>query len=291
LTTKTALTDTSTTGDYAQELKWSNDLSIYMALLEDDTLRMSDSVITAFYDSCFVANMGKLVRASNGLSGGKDLSDFRDTLNALNTSIVPEDVWRDVLVIAYDHLLDSNVVADSAGIALNQLLATVFPDSSFTVTATKKPDYSSIQLSTLQTIAAACPYEYGVGVYMARTILSARDTVLYTGMDDCELGPRTPSERRGDEETNDELAEQQKFSEFVLYPNPSTGDFTISLNLDDGARAQLYIWSVEGQLVQVDQLNIGDNRIKTTAAVGFYLYTITINDIPKWNGKVLFTGE
>jgi hypothetical protein len=72
-------------------------------------------------------------------------------------------VWRDVLVIAYDKGTDTTMVADSLGLKLNGLFEAVFTDSSFTVSGEKSADYTSVQLSTLETIAAQCPYEYGKG--------------------------------------------------------------------------------------------------------------------------------
>jgi hypothetical protein len=43
-------------------------------------MRSHLTLITAFFDSCFAANIGKMVRAAEALGGGKDEAKFLDTL-------------------------------------------------------------------------------------------------------------------------------------------------------------------------------------------------------------------
>lgn len=245
----------------------------------------------AFYDSAHVANVGKLVRAAQSITDAKDRSKYLDTLRAISTTVVPEDVWRDVLVIAYDHLLDTTVATDGVGARLNELLATAFPDSGFSVIASKKDDYTSMQLSTLETIASACPYEYGIGVYMARTLLAERDTVLYLGINDCEKAPQSASERRGNEEQEDEVTNEADGMAFGLYPNPNAGEFTIVLNMDENNIAEMNIWSITGQAVHFERLSTGTNRLMLQQANGLYLYRVTVNGEPEWSGKISISAE
>ncbi len=230
--------------------------------------------------------MGKLVRAAQGYGSGKDRSKYLDTLLNITIGITPEDVWRDVLVIAYDHAADSATVVDSVGYTLNTIIETVFPDSSFAVDITRKADYTPTQRSTLQTIAAACPLEYGSGVYVARAMLSAQDTVVYTALNDCEKAPVTPSGKRGQDDEQEEGLGDDEGRMFNLFPNPNGGEFTVDLSLGDTEEAQLSVWSISGQLVHQSNLVAGRQEISLSASQGLYLYMVQVNGNHRWKGKV-----
>ncbi len=280
----TALEDTSTSRAFYAQVKWSNDLNIYLELLLDSTLRVSETEITSFYDSCHTGNIGKLVRAAQGYVSRKDTTEYLDTLKNISSSVVPEDVWRDVLVIGYERLLDTNAVTDNLAVGLNDLFERVFPDSSFAVAATKHADFTAIQLSTLETIAAQCPYEYGIGVYLARLLLTEEDTVLYTAINDCEKGPQSIGARYANDEELKETVDD--VSEFNLYPNPNTGEFNIQLSLEEDEEAMVRFWSINGQLVFSLPLTSGNNSLRLDVANGLYLYRVTVNGQPEWSGKV-----
>ena len=196
-----------------------------------------------------------------------------------------EDVWRDVLVIAYDHAADTTTVVDSVGYQLNSIIKAVFPDSTFAADSTRKADYTITQLSTLETIAAACPLEYGLGVYVARAMLSSRDTVIYTALNDCEKAPVTPSGKRGQDEDEVDSNESNN-SHFNLYPNPNNGAFTVNLEIKDTDKAELSVWSVSGQVLVKRLLPTGKSALGLNVSQGLYLYTVTVNGLPKWSGKI-----
>jgi len=161
----------------------------------------------------------------------------------------------------------------------------VFPDSSFAIGSAVKAGYSSTQLSTLETIAAACPQEYGPGVYVARAMLSAQDTVIYSAINDCEKAPVTPSARRAQEDDNDE----PNNSHFNLYPNPNTGAFTVVIGLEETSEVEMIVWNIAGQRVRQQPLNVGTNTVNADLASGLYLYAVTINGETRWTGKVSIT--
>ena len=194
-----------------------------------------------------------------------------------------EDVWRDVLVIAYDYATDTTTVIDSIGYQLNAIMEAVFPDSSYTVDGTRKADYTSIQRSTLETIAAACPQEYGPGVYVARAMLSAQDTVIYTAINDCEKAPVTPSARLAAPEQDEEEGDINSFN---LYPNPNSGTFTVNVDISETDKAELTVWNISGQALVKRVLQPGKSGLSLHFSQGLYLYTVTVNGLPKWSGKI-----
>ena len=191
-----------------------------------------------------------------------------------------------MLVIAYDHAADTNTVTDSSLNVINGLLETVFPDSSFTVSDQRPALYTSIQRSTLETIADACPYEYGPGVYMARAMLSQADSALYTPINACEIGPQPVSQRLANPETEEVVEDSETESSFNLYPNPNTGEFNIVLSMNETDNAEMSVFHISGQTVDTRQLNIGQNQLELNVVDGLYLYVITVNGQPKWTGKI-----
>ena len=163
----------------------------------------------------------------------------------------------------------------------------VFPDSSFAIGSAVKAGYSSTQLSTLETIAAACPQEYGPGVYVARAMLSAQDTVIYTAINDCEKAPVTPSGRFAAPEQDDE----DKTDVFNLYPNPNSGEFTVVIGAEETSEVEMIVWNIAGQKVSRKRLSVGVNMLNLGVANGLYLYRVAINGETRWTGKVSVVQE
>lgn len=279
------LSDTSTANPYYPEIRWAGRLNVYRALTLDDTLMLGDTVLTAFFDSCYTANVGKLYRASAGLHTGKDGSKYLDTLNSMTATIVPEDAWRDVLVVAYNKATDTTLVTDSVSYRLTAVLDSIFPDSTFTVALEKERAWSGSDSTTLESIANECPYEYGVAVYLARTLLAKYDSIPYMGYNTCEQTPPPSSGRYGQEEVIEEVSQTDEMA-FVLYPNPNTGVFSIEIDMEEEDRAELMVWSIAGQRIYNSNLNSGNNRVTLNVANGLYLYTVIVNGERKWTGKI-----
>ena len=169
------------------------------------------------------------------------------------------------------------------GYQLNSIIKAVFPDSTFAADSTRKADYTITQLSTLETIAAACPLEYGLGVYVARAMLSSRDTVIYTALNDCEKAPVTPSERLAAPEQDEEEGDINSFN---LYPNPNSGTFTVNVDISETDKAELTVWNISGQALVKRVLQPGKSGLSLHFSQGLYLYTVTVNGLPKWSGKI-----
>ena len=74
--------------------------------------------------------------------------------------------------------------------------------------------------------------------------------------------------------------------ELTLYPNPNTGEFSIELSLEDDETAVIHVWSSSGQEVYNASLNDGVNQLEIRRTSGLYLYSVVVNGIPEWAGKV-----
>jgi hypothetical protein len=138
---------------------------------------------------------------------------------------------------------------------------------------------SSDQYATVAELAEQCPYEYGPAVYMARALLLRNDRLPRTYRNACEN-----SGKRDDEEGGITSDEEER--SYKLYPNPNTGAFSLVLSMDDQDIAELCVWSISGQQVHTQQLGSGFNTVNMEVAGGLYLYSITLNGIPEWTGKI-----
>ena len=78
---------------------------------------------------------------------------------------------------------------------------------------------------------------------------------------------------------------------YKLYPNPNTGEFTLSLTMDELDIATMTVWNISGQQVHAQQLISEFNTVKLDMAGGLYLYSITLNGTPKWTGKVSISSH
>lgn len=166
-----------------------------------DTLRYLDSAYTANPDTTTAQQRSLVVDAAiNNLQQQQQIIDIHqansqilltaiDNQNAaLVTTISPEEIEKQVNDI---------------------YLKTVAQNSL---------DFTPNQITTLQTISALCPLEYGMAVYSARGILLLTQPVLLSNDDAC----NNPSLRVG----VDNVAEKQM--DFTLYPNPAHNQLTIS---------------------------------------------------------------
>ncbi|MGE3823759.1 MAG: T9SS type A sorting domain-containing protein [Bacteroidia bacterium] len=294
------LTDTVTKPVYHDELTWNNKLGIYQLLLEKEDLREADSLITAFYDSCFASNMGKLMRANNAMQGWyfvgemgwyatdeETMEEYLDTLENITTSITPEDVLRDVLLIGFEKYLDEETIVDSISYQLNSVLEILFPDSTFEALEVKNDAYSSGQLEDLEDIAQRCPFEYGPGVYMARAMLSEMDSIAYQYRHECEYYGEGAGKWDG-YESGDTTTIEESQKEIKIYPNPANNSVSIEVTLEEGEKAEIEFWNATGAFAKRNTLKSGKTRIDISELnAGIYFYTIFINDLLQKSGKQL----
>lgn len=282
---KKALADTSTANPYFEEMRWSTELSAYKMLLENDSLTLNDSLLTAFHDSCFSANLGKLVRASNGLSSGKDEVKFLDTLNNMSTSIVPEDAWRDVLVVGLNAALDTASTVDSTYLAVDSLMRIIFPDSVFPQQTIRKVNWDSTQTSVLETIALECPYEYGVAVFVARSLMSdiySQNNAYHSSCEDYV----PPSSREAGASEEADVDQQSEVTALKVYPNPTRNRLTVELLLEAEEYATFRMIDRLGRVVLYQQIVSGSNSIDLNGvSSGLYQYSVIVNGHIRMNGK------
>ena len=135
-------------------------------------------------------------------------------------------------------------------------------------------------------MAEACPYDYGPGVYLARTMLSVADTNLYSFINDCEKGPQPSSQRLAQPEDDETLSDNEDPYRFNLYPNPNIGSFVVDLTMEETDVSVLQIWSITGQKILSRSLQAGQNQLDLRVSDGLYLYRIEVNRDPKWSGKI-----
>lgn len=283
-----ALDDNSTQPYFTNELKWITRMGVYEMLIEDATLRTSHVKLNNFYDSCFAANIGKLMRLNNAFEdaqtnfAGGDGDDYMDTLDNITTSITPEDALRDVLKIALEKQLDNSTQTDSIEYRMTSVFLNMFPDSTFFVDEFKDMTYSSGQLSILESIAAECPFEYGPAVFMARAMLSLGDTIPYPYHNECELYGSGSS--KWDNEITGET--QESYDRTIrIYPNPANNNLTVELNFEEG-HAYIEFWSITGSKAQTFSLKSGKTELDINKLnEGIYFYNIFINDFKLKNGK------
>jgi len=293
---KATLADTTEKPYYEAELKWATTAHIYTLLHQADSLMSGDTLLTAFYDSCWSANMGKLYRASEVAAfpmvlGVADkyvplsadiLEDYIDTLESMTATIIPEDAFRDVLVIAFEKHLDTTEIVDSLQLLVVDMLELLFPDSTFATPMKKNEAYTETQLTAISSIAEECPSEFGNAVYIVRAMLSRFDTIPYHYEHECEIAYLPPSERRAEEELSIPAANEN----FKIYPNPANGILNIEMNLlpDDNAFIELY--TLTGAKVKMASLRSERTMIDVSdCQAGIYFYRISINATPHFFGK------
>jgi len=112
---------------------------------------------------------------------------------------------------------------------------------------------------------------------MARALLLRNERFPRTYRNACEN-----SGKRGD-------AEDQR--SYKLYPNPNTGEFTLSLTTDDRDVATMVVWIISGQQVHTQQINNDFNTVNLNVAEGLYLYRVTVNGTTQWTGKVSISSH
>ncbi len=290
------LNDTVTQPVYDAERKWNSRWGIFHVLWENDSIRTADSLLTAFHDSSYSSNLGRLALAARIIGfpmapdtsakwaplSGAAVQTLHDSLSAISSGITPEAALKDVLVIAVEHLLDTALVADSMGMFMESLMLSVFPDSTFTLPAMGRKALSSAHRSVLEEMAEECPYEFGPAVYMARAMLSHHDMMPYMVEHECETPMPPPSEKRG-EEDEETMAEGGRIS---LYPNPAHSSLFVELSLEDNVSAHLELYGITGNLLGRAALGSGKNTVDISAyASGLYFFKVMVNGRPEHSGK------
>ncbi|MFT4681361.1 MAG: hypothetical protein ACI9YU_001206 [Flavobacteriales bacterium] len=161
----------------------------------------------------------------------------------------------------------------------------LFPDSTFATPSIKDNSCTTAQHDSLVFIATQCPYEYGVGVYMARAMLTLADTVNYMVAHACEA-TEPPSARLsgGTEDAASDLT--QSGSAISIYPNPARSLLTVLVDLVDEQIERIELMNYLGHRIQTTRLNKGMTEIDVSSlSSGVYHYSIIIDGVVKQTGK------
>jgi hypothetical protein len=134
---------------------------------------------------------------------------------------------------------------------------------------------SAEQIGELIPIALSCPIKYGTGVFLARSMLNAVDSLSHQSWEnECELAPEPISERRGEEPSHPKKFQSNKYaSAFAIYPNPTNGRLTIACSFD--GKGELTIHSTDGKGV-FGPIVVTCNSTIDLASVNSGLYFVRI---------------
>jgi hypothetical protein len=138
----------------------------------------------------------------------------------------------------------------------------------------------SLELARLEGLATSCPLDSGSSVYLARAILSASDTLIHREwINECELIPEPPSERRGLEEIVPGQNDTYPSLHISIYPNPTNRIVWIQVDgCDPDAKLEYSISDPLGHLYSRGLLSCGSNKIDLGLLQGG-LYFIQISGV------------
>jgi len=135
--------------------------------------------------------------------------------------------------------------------------------------------YTTNDLNKLEAIGALCPTKYGPAVYKARDLLTAIDSRPRLFLHACEEidVPQMPSLRRADPDVEEEENISNKGIE--VFPNPSTGQLTVSIYYENEQQFSFSVTDLSGKVVHSGLVSIGLNQVHLTLTPGSYLYSVT----------------
>jgi hypothetical protein len=219
--------------------------SLYKYLLVDSSLVPSEPLLQEFIVDPLNNGMKRLIGISNNLA---------DSANRLPSRL------QDLLVLNNSVTPSNDVQANSKwmnGILIENLVSGA--------------NFSSAQLSDLRILAEKCPYNDGYAVYQARAILSQYDTIDYKNT--CETVPDNNQRSITALSTSTDL--------FELFPNPSTGNMTLSYSLSERSIGEVKLFDISGKLISNYVLQAGkDNKLfirEEKLNNGVYFYKVSID--------------
>lgn len=127
----------------------------------------------------------------------------------------------------------------------------------------------SVQLQTLESIAAQCPAQGGIAVYRARVLLNLIYDDVRTWDDNC-----PPSQRLAPESSDPASSS----SSALLYPNPNDGNMVLAYTLPDDQPGAFTLYDAMGNIVDVETLIAVSQKqsiLLPGLASGIYFYQVT----------------
>lgn len=252
------INESTVTATRGKNLQWMGLYGIYKNIQEDNIL-LESATVDNFYDSCFVSNMGKLDRAIAGYAkyAPGEEEDYQDTLSAISTVNNTEAKIKAVLQILYNNLVNA---VDT---------------------------FSTAQIDDLIDIAELCPYDYGFGVYMARSLLmEVNPSIRYYNA--CEATPAPPGGKWDGEENENNTIEADTNEWFLLYPNPANNLLVLEYMIsgDEEINAIFELYDLSGRKVKVQNISTNRTIIETNDLdAGMYHYALRKGESIKYSGK------
>ena len=152
------------------------------------------------------------------------------------------------------------------------------------------------QKSSIEALAAECPYNSGRGVYMARFLQALyQPGITYNDRGICGGAYKNGGEEVEDEKAREELEKLLQESllqgnSILIYPNPAIEDITIKYRQANGEHATVELIDMIGRVAQVIHLNADAQavtvKIKNIQA-GVYNYRYKVNGRQLHTGKLL----
>ena len=172
-----------------------------------------------------------------------------DSLWDWNDTIMAIDSISDILKTVNDYLFSQLTIGDSL---------------------------DSTEISILTDIALLCPFRYGMGVYGARSIIEALDTMKTHYYNCCELQADECEEYKLEEKAGKNQSSDEKVI-YNLYPNPSSDEFTFEYSLFETEPIRISLHDLTGEKVfsKLLRTDKGKLRINTsTLSGGIYLFYV-----------------
>ncbi len=114
---------------------------------------------------------------------------------------------------------------------------------------------SKMELQSAKNIALMCPYDDGIAVYLARSILAYYGSPIFnSACKGIQIMKGRKQKRAKDEGTQNERAY------FELFPNPNNGIFSIDIKIEESQNAFIKVFSLNGKLLNEQKFNVGDSH-------------------------------
>lgn len=220
---------------------------VVRTLWDNPNLLNGNGIFQNFNDSISMASMGELLAIDTAINGSANSSSDPALLASVN-SITP---------------------ANNIEVNLQTVAATYL---SFLINDT----LSSSELAALRTVANQCPAWDGNGVYQARALLLEFDSVTVYNDSWCVGNPK--KEREGKVASKNTPLSNDTFN---LYPNPNSGGFTLSYQMQEGQTGKFIIYSMLGEKIAEYALDANTTKMKiviNNLNNGIYIYDISVNN-------------
>lgn len=206
--------------------QWIAKYGLYNHLTRNSALAEETTALSDFRAENEQSNIGKLQRAIAGFNQTEVGIGQQEAaeLNSIQPTNSVEQTLKDVLTILYANATDLRTLSEET-------------------------------TEQLREIAKRCPLDDGMGVYMARAALLSVDTLPKDYANVCELLP-------GLEESRQKTGVVTDAASTWFYPNPTGGELTVDILLNEDESATVEVFNLVGQIVFSETLRANEvNKI------------------------------